>query len=163
VRRAFIVVFGTPLGQRAHTGAPAEILSVAVPVAGFLLIGALCLTVATGLEADPRPTDVPPAHGRVAIPRDAAYFVVTAADSGGRRLAFRFRDGVDATTTLRGPADVYLAALRSLVRDPDRAFVIKADAAVPYGTIDDLLESLRRAGARNLFLLARSGAGEAVR
>lgn len=163
MRRAVILLFGTSLDTTAHAGTPAEIPAVAVPVAGFLLIAALCVTLTTGMEADPRPADVPPAHARVAIPRDAAHLVVTAADSGSRRLAFRFRDGSEVTTSLHGPTDVYLEALRSLVRDPDRAFVIEADAAVPYGTIDNLLEALRRAGVRNLFLLASSGAEESAR
>jgi hypothetical protein len=93
----------------------------------------------------------------VDAPQGAAC-VVIARESGDERwgtLAYRFSDGEEASRSLGGRTDIYLAALRVVAQDPERPFVVKADAGVWYGVVDEVIEQLRKAGVRELILLTR--------
>ena len=120
-------------------------------LAPFLLLG-------FAGEADRTRVVLPESRLRVVAPRGAAC-VVIARDSREARpggLVYRFADGKEAGRRLGGPTDVFLAALRVVSEDPERPFVIKADAGVRYGLVDDVLEQLRKAGVRELTLLTRA-------
>ena len=100
---------------------------------------------------------LPASRIRVDAPRGAACVVITR-EAGEERwgtLVYSFSDGKEASRRLGGRTDIYLAALRVVSDDPERPFVVKADAAVRYGLVDDVLEQLRKAGVRELTLLTR--------
>ncbi len=113
------------------------------------------LLVAFVSGADRSRVGLPPSSLRVVAPRGAACVVIERASDEARfgSLVYRFTDGHDASRRLGGPTDIFLAALRVVAEDADRPFAIKADAGVPYGLVDDVLEQLRKAGVRELTLL----------
>ena len=50
---------------------------------------------------------------------------------------------------------MFLAPVREQVaRDAEKAFILKADARVPYQTIDRILDSLKQARASTIYLLS---------
>jgi biopolymer transport protein ExbD len=43
--------------------------------------------------------------------------------------------------------------------DPERTFLLKIDSTVRFSTVDDALEMMRKAGARNVVFGVRATAG----
>jgi biopolymer transport protein ExbD len=131
--------------------------AAAVPLAtiGALLAPFLLLTLVA--EVDRSRVRLPASRVRPHVTRGAAC-VVIAREAGEERwgsLVYRFSDGSEASRRLGGPTDIFLAALRVVSEDPERPFVIKAEAGIRYGLVDDVLEQLRKAGVRDLTLLTR--------
>ena len=133
---------------------------VAIPTAAmadiaFLLV--IFFMLCTAHRADRTPVSLPTSDFRVDVDRNSAYVILEKPSGGDRRneLLYRFSDGKEAPRVVGGPADVYLEASRLVFDDPSRPFVIKADGMVRYRYIDEIIESLRKAGARNLLLLTR--------
>jgi biopolymer transport protein ExbD len=54
-----------------------------------------------------------------------------------------------------GPEALFNMASRIVDRDPERTFLLRIDATVRYAVVDDVLETLRRAGVRNVVFGAR--------
>jgi biopolymer transport protein ExbD len=147
---------------RRATGAAGGRTAVPLATLGALIAPFLLLALAA--EVDRSSVSLPPSRVRQDAPRDAAC-VVIAREAGEEKwgtLTFRFSDGKEASRRLGGPTDIFLAALRVLSEDPERPFVIKADAGVRYDLVDDVLEQLRKAGARDLTLLTRAAAAGAA-
>ena len=118
-------------------------------------------------------TSFTPERGEVALPRapglneaapGAACLVVQrrVSASSGEELGWRFSERNGEVHDLSGPEALYFEASRIVDADPERTFLLRIDAGVRYAVVDDILETLRMAGVRNVVLGARpDGSGGA--
>jgi biopolymer transport protein ExbD len=117
----------------------------------FLLIIFFMLT--TVHEVDRTAVALPQSVVREESRRHAAYVVLARRDG---RIVYKFSDGERTTVEVGGVNDIYLEASRVAHADATRQFVIKADADVRYLLVDQVLDALRQAGARQVVLLTRA-------
>ena len=73
----------------------------------------------------------------------------------GEELEWRFSERSGEVRDLSGPEALYFEASRIVDTDPERTFLLRIDAGVRYAVVDDVLETLRKAGVRNVVLGAR--------
>jgi biopolymer transport protein ExbD len=127
-------------------------LTPAIPTASmadiaFLLI--IFFMVTTAYSIDRTPMDLPETREQQQVPKGAAILAIT------RDGGFRFSAG-EADSQPVADLDALAQAIRGVTAANSlHPFVIKADRLVPYGTIDQVLEQLRLAGAQNVSLLSR--------
>jgi hypothetical protein len=111
-------------------------------------------------------TGFTPDRGAVSLPRfkglseagpGAACLMVQrrVSPTSGEELAWRFSERNGEVHDLSGPDSIYFEVLRIVDVDPERLFLLRIDAGVRYGVVDDLLETLRKAGVRNVVMGAR--------
>lgn len=117
----------------------------------FLLL--LFLVVTTIHEVDRTALDLPDSRIRVEAQKGAAVVVLHRDASG--ELLYKFSDGRAMSGRLATAVDVYLQALPLVAVDPERQFVLRADGAVHFEKVDELLDQLRKAGVRNVLLETR--------
>lgn len=121
-----------------------------VPLASVVLLLTLFFPLAGFDEGGLAGTSLPVSRHTVRAPADSAWIVVTPGEGGVAR--YRILDGASPSRELTGIDALANEASRILERDPARALVIRADAGLHYGMIDDVLDRLRRAGARSILL-----------
>ena len=85
---------------------------------------------------------------RFEVPKKSAVISVTEAGQ------IRVSSGEETSTTVSGYEDVLAFAAEQVARDAEKAFILKADARVPYQTIDRILDSLKQARASTIYLLS---------
>ncbi len=111
----------------------------------FLLI--IFFMVTTVFQVDRTSVVLPLSSERDEIPRGAAFVVLTADG------ALKFSNGADESQLVLQMEDVYFAALQLVDSDPRFPFVIKADASVRCGDVDQAIDALRRAKVQKVILL----------
>jgi biopolymer transport protein ExbD len=111
-------------------------------------------------------TSFAPDDGEIALPRapglheaspDAACLTVLrrVSAASGEELWWRFSERTGMVRELSGREELYLIASRIADVDPERTFLLRIDASVRYAVVDDILETLRNAGVRNVVLGTR--------
>lgn len=113
----------------------------------FLLIIFFMLTIT--FEVDKTQVDLPRTQIRMEIPKKAAYISMT--ENGQIRVS----SGEEISSLVRGPEDVLSFAAEVLASQPDKEFVLKADRGVPYETVDRVIDALKQAKARVIYLLSQ--------
>jgi biopolymer transport protein ExbD len=124
----------------------------------FLLI--IFFMVTTAHEVDRTSVELPKSSARVEAEKGAAVVVLVRDPDTGAPV-YKFSDGSSPTHVVGGPEDVYLEASRLIYRDPAQQFILKAEGAVQYEKVDELLDQMRRGGVQNVLLLTqqRTAAG----
>jgi len=122
----------------------------------FLLIVFFMVTI--NFEVDKTQVFLPKTQIRLEIPKKAAYISIT--ESGQIRVS-----GGEEISVPVHPEDVLSFAADVVARDPQKAFVLKADMSVPYRYVDGVIDSLKQAKAQVIYLLSEqttvdSGADE---
>jgi biopolymer transport protein ExbD len=122
----------------------------------FLLIIFFMVTI--NFEVDKTQVFLPKTTVRLEIPKKAAYISIT--ESGQIRVS-----GGEEISVPVHPEDVLSFAADVVARDPQKEFVLKADQSVPYRYVDGVIDSLKQAKARVIYLLSEqetvdSAAGE---
>jgi biopolymer transport protein ExbD len=112
----------------------------------FLLIIFFMLTLT--FEVDKTQVILPKTNLRLEVPKKAAYVAV---DESGR---IKVSSGEELSASVPGVEDVLSFAAGVIATDPGKAFVLKADKGVPYRTIDQVIDALKRAKVRDLYLLS---------
>jgi biopolymer transport protein ExbD len=92
----------------------------------FLLIIFFMVTI--NFEVDKTQVFLPRTQIRLEIPKKSAYISIT--------------------------EDVLSFAADVIARDPQKAFVLKADRSVPYRYVDGVIDSLKQAKAQVIYLLS---------
>lgn len=133
---------------------PSMVPMAAMADLAFLLL--LFLVVTTIHEVDRTTVDLPDSRARVEARKGAAVVVLHRDASGG--LAYKFSDGAASSSAVTSTEDIYRAAAELVQLDPERQFVLRADGAVLFERIDEVLVELRRAGVRNVLLETRQRA-----
>ncbi len=123
----------------------------------FLLI--IFFMVTTAYEVDRTQVRLPLSHTRAESHKGAAV-VVIAREPGSAVASYRFSDGRRTSRAVLTPSDIYLEASRITYGEPGRPFVVKADATLRYGLVEEVLDQLRAAGVVNLVLLTQQKGAE---
>jgi hypothetical protein len=111
-------------------------------------------------------TSYGPERATIALPRapaldeadpGAACLIVLrrVSAASGEELGWRFSERNGEVHDLSGPEALYFEASRIVDVDPERTFLLRIDASVRFAVVDDILETLRKAGVRNVVLGAR--------
>ena len=120
----------------------------------FLLI--VFFMVTTVFQVDKTSVNLPQSWERSAeIPKGAAFVVLAkiASGGGGQELVYKFSAGVDTSAIVTGTEGLFNAVLSVTERSAEHPFVIKIDKTMKYRLVDEILDTMRRAGALNLILM----------
>lgn len=112
----------------------------------FLLIIFFMLTMT--FEVDKTDVTLPKTNLRLEIPKKAAYVAI---DPSGR---IKVSAGDEMSSSVPSADEVYSFASLVVGQDPGKAFVIKADGDIPYNDIDLVMDALKRAKVRTIYLLS---------
>ena len=130
-------------------------LPPAVPTAALANLALLLVfffLLATRYDPQPASFDLPRAPGPFEAPAGAVTVIV---ERHGDSLAWSVERAPGSVQDLAGSDQLYFEASRIIDKDPERTFLLRADASIRFAVIDDALEMLRRAGVRNVVLGAR--------
>lgn len=112
----------------------------------FLLI--IFFIVTYNIEVDKSKVQLPRTSLRTDVPREAAYVSV---DTEG---IIRVSSGKETSVPVSTVEEVQTFAQNVVAQAPDKAFVVKADKDTRYQTIDKILDALKQARVRTVFLLS---------
>ena len=112
----------------------------------FLLIIFFMLTIT--FEVDKTRVELPKTVLRQEIPKKAAYVAV---DELGQ---IKVSNGEEMSVSVPGAEDVVSFAAGVISTNPMKEFVIKADANVSYRQVDEVMDALKRAKVRLIYLLS---------
>ncbi len=112
----------------------------------FLLIIFFMLTIT--YEVDKTQVALPRTEIRLEIPKKAAYVSI---DEGGQ---LRVSNGEEISAVVPGVEDVLSFAAGVIATDPSKEFVLKADGEVDYRYVDQVIDALKRAKVKMIFLLS---------
>jgi biopolymer transport protein ExbD len=140
--------------------APRRPLPPAVPAAALADVTLLLVfffMLATSFDVDRTRIDLPVGPQLFEAAPGAACLVVTrSVDVGGESLRWRFHNGRGLTLDLTGPEGLFFEVSRIVDDDPERTFLLRIDSAVRFAVVDEALEMMRKAGARNIVFGARA-------
>jgi biopolymer transport protein ExbD len=132
---------------RAQHTTHAVIPTASMADIAFLLIVFFMVTFTS--EVDRTQVTLPQTNLRFEIPAQSAYISVT--EEG----LIRVSNGEEMSASVPGVEDVLSFAAQVVAVDASKDFVIKADSNVPYRTIDKVIDALKQAKVKNIFLLSR--------
>lgn len=112
----------------------------------FLLIIFFMVTIT--FEVDKTQVLLPKTQVRIEIPKKAAYVSVT--ESG----LIKVSDGESLSNPVPGVEDVLSFAAGVVATNPQKEFVLKADKNVPYDIIDKVIDALKQAKVKVIYLLS---------
>ncbi len=112
----------------------------------FLLIIFFMVTIS--FEVDKTQVSLPKTQIRLEVPKEAAYISITGTGQ------IRVSSGEEISVPVPGAEDVLSFAAGVVAADPTRAFVLKADSAVPYRYVDRVIDALKQAKAEVIYLLS---------
>ena len=112
----------------------------------FLLIIFFMVTIS--FEVDKTQVTIPETDIRLEIPKQAAYVSVT---TNGQ---IRVSNGEEISVPVPGPDEVLSFAAGVVQIDPSKPFVLKADKDVPYQYVDGVIDALKQAKAKVIYLLS---------
>ena len=112
----------------------------------FLLIIFFVLTF--NMDVDKATVALPQTRLRLEVPKKAAIVSIT--ENGQMRVS----DGEAASSIVSSPEDVLSFATGIIATNPEKEFVLKADRAVPYKTVDRIIDVLKQARVQVLYLLS---------
>ncbi len=133
---------------RAEHNTEAVIPTASMADIAFLLIVFFMVTFTS--EVDRTQVTLPNTELRYEIPAQSAFISVTEAG------LIRVSNGEEMSVSVPGVEDVLSFAAQVVAVDPSRDFVIKADNNVPYRTVDRVIDALKQARVKNIFLLSRA-------
>jgi biopolymer transport protein ExbD len=100
------------------------------------------------IEVDKSKVTLPKTGIQVEVPKKSAYVSIT--EPGYIRVS----SGEEISVQVPSADEVFSFASSLVSRDPQKAFVLKADRNVPYRIVDEVIDALKRANVRNVFLLS---------
>ena len=130
--------------KRRHDAQPV-IPTASMADIAFLLIVFFMVTIT--FEKDKTQVVLPKTELRIEVPKEAAYISVTEAGQ------IRVTSGEEMSVPV-APDDVVTFAANVVQRFPGRPFVLKADAGVPYRSVDKIIDSLKQAKVELIYLLS---------
>jgi len=139
---------------------PRPVLAPAVPFAAWAditLLLAVFFLLSTSFAPEREAIVLPKAPGLNEAFPGAACLIVNRKVSAslGEELSWRFSERSGVVRDLSGPEAIYFEASRIVDIDPERTFLLRIDAGVRFAVVDDVLETLRKAGVRNVVFGAR--------
>ncbi len=117
----------------------------------FLLI--IFFMVTTVHEVDRTSVNLPLAKTREEAEKGSA--IVVLAKDKFDEVFYMFSDGKNMSHSVNGVQDIYHEASAIAYRDATTQFILKADGTVPFEKVDELLDTLRKAGVEKVLLLSQ--------
>ncbi|MCP4902694.1 MAG: hypothetical protein GY906_37500 [bacterium] len=115
----------------------------------FLLIVFFVLTYNT--EVDRTQVDLPETWVRTKIPKEAAVVSIAPPDQGS---VIRVSTGEEMSLPVSTDEEIVTFASNVIAENPMREFIIKADHGVKYDRVDAVLDALKQAKVKVIFLLS---------
>lgn len=115
----------------------------------FLLI--IFFLVTFQIEVDKTQVSLPATGIRLEVPEKSAYISIT--EDGTVRVSTG-----EEISQIVPMADVVSFASSTVARDPERAFVLKADRDTPYKLVDQVVDALKQSKAKTIYLLSEQEA-----
>jgi biopolymer transport protein ExbD len=128
-----------------------KMLEAVIPTASMADIAFLLIVffmISTVFQVDKTSVQLPSSNGdvRTEVVKESAFVIIT------KDRTIKASNGVD-DSELVNLEDMGVRASVWMQNSPNKPVVIKADAEVSYGLVDDVLEHLRSAGVTNLKFL----------
>jgi len=123
-------------------------------MADIALLLIIFFLVTFQIEVDKAQVELPSTGIRLEVPKESAYISVT--EMGEIRVS----SGDEISVIVGGPDDVLSFAATVVAQDPDKAFVLKADEKTRYQVVDQVIDALKQAKARTIYLLSEQEAVE---
>ncbi len=117
-------------------------------MADIALLLIIFFMVTFQIEVDKTQVALPTTDIRVEVPEKSAYISITEAGF------IRVSTGEEISVQVPGPEDVLSFATSVVSKDPNRAFVLKADEHVPYRVVDQVIDALKQAKVHTIYLLS---------
>jgi biopolymer transport protein ExbD len=134
-------------GKQRKTGA--EIFTASMADIVFLLIVFFVLTYNT--EVDRTQVTLPETWVRMDIPKKAAVVSIAPPEKGH---VIRVSTGEEMSLPVSTDEEIVTFASNVVAQDPTKEFVVKADAGVRYERVDAVLDALKQAKVKAIFLLS---------
>jgi len=134
-------------GRQKKTGATIFTASMADIV--FLLIVFFVLTYNT--EVDRAQVSLPETWVRTDIPKKAAVISIVGPKAGH---VIRVSTGEEMSLPVSTDEEIVTFASNVVAQDPNKEFIVKADASVKYERVDAVLDALKQAKVKVIFLLS---------
>lgn len=122
-------------------------------MADIALLLIIFFIVTFQVEVDKAQVDLPQTGIRLEVPKESAYISVTEVGE------IRVSSGDEISVIVGGPEDVLSFAATVVARTPEKPFVLKADEQTPYQYVDRVIDALKQAKARTIYLLSDQEAG----
>lgn len=132
---------------KAEQSARAVIPTASMADIAFLLIIFFMLTFT--IEVDRTQVTLPDTMIRNEVPKQSALVSV---DPTGK---VRVSSGEEMSVLVPDVADVLSFAAGIVQAEPDKTFVIKADKDTPYRIVDGIIDALKQAKVRDVYLLSQ--------
>jgi len=132
-----------------HKKADAMIPTASMADIAFLLI--IFFMVTTVHDKDRTSVNLPEPRNRTEAAKGAALVVLYKDDQ--QNLVYKFSDGDNMSTVVSGPKDIYFEATSVMAKNSLTQFILKADGSVAFEKVDELLDTMRKAGVQDVLLL----------
>ncbi len=129
----------------------AKIFTASMADIVFLLIVFFVITYK--VEVDRTRMVLPESWVRVKIPQEEKPAVISVAPRSEGYL-IRVSTGEEMSLPVSTDEEVVTFASTEVARDPDKAFIIKADKEVPYERFDAILDALKQSNVKYIYLLS---------
>lgn len=137
---------------KAQRTAPAVIPTASMADIAFLLI--IFFMVTFTIEVDKTQVTLPKTVLRYEIPKKAAYVSIT--EQGQIKVS----DGEQMSAPVPGPDEVLSFAGEVVAREPNKEFVLKADSETNYRHVDAVIDALKQARVKVIYLLSAQEAAD---
>ena len=117
----------------------------------FLLIVFFVITYK--VEVDRTRMELPDSIVRVKIPEEDKPAVISIAPRSEGFL-IRVSTGEEMSLPVSTDEEVVTFASTEVARDPNKAFIVKADEEVPYERFDAILDALKQSKVKYIYLLS---------
>ncbi len=135
-------------------GTSAGIFTASMADVVFLLIVFFALTYT--VSPDVTRVELPKTVVRAKIPRESAIISIASPED---RQVIRLSTGREVAMPISSDDEIASFASLMVASDPDQAFVVKADRGVQYERIDTVLDALKQANAKQVYLLSEQVVG----
>jgi len=132
--------------QRKVSG---EVFTTSMADIVFLLIIFFILTYTT--EVDRTQVQLPRSWVRTDVPAKSAVVSISAPAEGH---VIRVSTGEEISLPVNTDEEIVTFASNVVAQDPSKEFVVKADARARYERVDAVLDALKQAKVRTIFLLS---------
>lgn len=112
----------------------------------FLLI--IFFIITYHIEVDRVHVTLPETQIREDIPREAAYVSIDLNN------IIRVSAGKETSVPVPSAEEVHSFAANVVAADPEQSFVVKADATTPYRMVDSVIDALKQARVKTIYLLS---------
>jgi biopolymer transport protein ExbD len=129
----------------------AQIFTASMADIVFLLIVFFVLTY--NVEKDRTQVQLPKTMVRIEVPKDEKPAIISIAPPEAGHV-IRVSTGEEMSLPVSSDEEIVTFASNVVAEDPQHKFVIKADKAVQYERVDAVLDALKQAKARYIFMLS---------